>query len=329
MRRIFLRFTEMGAACWIILAMFAGLDNASADALTQISVSRLTLPGAITAIVDVIKAKGFDRKHGIDLVVKNYSSISAFYAATFTGEVDMSVSGPWVLQKANLGGSKTRAVFTLNRISSLGVVTANPKINVIGDLKGKSLAADMGSAEYQLLAMYAKSEGLILGKDVTVVQASPVLAGSQLSAGRVDAAMSWETNTTVLLRSNSAYRRIIGGETAWEKLTGSKDLGWQLLITMDADAIVKHENAIPNLLAMWQDAARFITDHTDEAAQIDVKMTNLPNGILQDSVGSKRLVYEIHPVWEKERANIWSTFKMAVDNGYIDRLPSPDILYAP
>ena len=329
MRWIFFRFTEMGTACCITLAMFAGLNNAAADALTQISVSRLTFPGAITAIVDVLKAKGFDRKNGIDLVVKNYSSISTFYAATATGEVDMSVSGPWLLQRANLEGSKARAVFTLNRISSLGVVTADPKINVIGDLKGKSLAADIGSAEYQLLSMYAKSEGLTFGKDVAVVQASPVLAGSQLSAGRVDAAMSWETNTTVLLRSNFAYRRIIGGETAWEKLTGSKDGGWQLLITMHADAIAKHENAIPKLLAMWQDAARFITDHTEEAAQIDVKETNLPNGILQEAVGSKRLAYEIFPVWEKERANIWSTFKMAVDRGYIDRLPSSEILYAP
>lgn len=295
----------------------------------KLSVARLTLPGAITALVDVLKDQGIDRRHGIDLVTQNYSTISAFYAATSTGEVDLSVAGPWVLQKLRNEEARIKAVFTFVRISSLGVITADPNLHTIQDLKGKTIAADMGSAEFQLLAMYGKSQGVVFGKDVTVVQAGPPLARTQLAAGRVDAAMLWETNTTLTLRDNPKYRRFIGGETAWQSLSKSKSAGWQLLITMHEDAIQKHKDAIPNLLAMWRDAAQFMRTNTDEAARIDESTVKLPNGVLQEALGSKRLSYDINPVWEAEKAGIWEMFQLAVDQGYIARLPDAGVLYAP
>lgn len=297
---------------------------------TKISVSRLTLPGAITAILDVLLEKGIDKKHGIELEPKNYSTISAFYGATATGEVDMSVAGPWVLQRLRNQGAKVKGVFTFVSISSLGVVTGDPALNTIQDLKGKSLAADMGSSEYLLLAMYARSQGVEFGKDVTVMQASPPIAKAMLEAGRADAAMSWETNTTLLLKTNPKFRRIIGGETAWASLTGSdKKDGWQLIITMHEDALTKHRSAIPRILAMWQDAANFLKTNTLEAEAIDFRTIKLPMGVLSEALGSNRLVYKIVPVWGPERDGIWESFKLGVKHGYIKEMPDPEILYRP
>lgn len=305
-------------------------SSAGAQELTKISVARLTLPGAITAILDVLIDRGIDKRHGIELEVKNYSTISAFYGATATGEVDMSVAGPWVLQRLRNQGAKVKAVFTFVSISSLGVVTGDPNINSIQDLKGKSLAADMGSSEYLLLAMYARSQGVELGKDVTVMQAGPPIAKAMLEAGRVDAAMSWETNTTLLLKSNPKFRRVIGGENAWAALTGSdrKD-GWQLVITMHEDVLRKHPNAIPKLHAMWQDAAKFLVTNTDEAEAIDFRTVKLPIGVLSEALKSERLVYKIEPVWGPERDGIWESFKLGVKYGYIKEMPDQNILYTP
>jgi len=306
------------------------VGNANGEELTKISVARLTLPGAITAILDVLKDRGIDKRHGIELEVKNYSTISGFYGATSTGEVDMSVAGPWVLQKLRNQGAKVQAVFTFVPISSLGVVTGDPKINGIKDLKGRSLAADMGSSEYLLLAMYARSQGVELGKDVTVTQAGPPAAKAMLEAERVDAAMSWETNTTLLLKSNPKFRRVIGGETAWAALTSSDTShGWQLVLTLHEDATKRSPDAVRKLLAMWQDAAKFLLTNTKEAEEIDFRTVKLPLGVLTEALQSKRLVYNIEPVWGPENQGIWDSFKLGVKYGYIKEMPDEKILYKP
>ncbi|MGH8736858.1 MAG: ABC transporter substrate-binding protein [Burkholderiales bacterium] len=314
----------------VVGAFVAFVGSAAASEPIKLSVARLTLPGAITAILDVLVDRRIDRRHGIVLEVKNYSNISAFYGATATGEVDMSVAGPWVLQRLRGQGSKVKGLFTFVGISSLGVVTADPKINSIQDLKGRTLAASMGSAEYLLLAMYAQSQGVVLGKDVTVQQASPPLARAMLEAGRVDAAMSWETNTTLLLRDNAKFRRIIGGEEAWAALTGSNGThGWQLLLTIHEDALAKHPQAVAPLLAMWREAAAFLKSNTAEAEAIDFRTIKLPVGVLSEAIGSKRLAYDIQPVWGREREGIWDSFKLGVKYGYLKEMPDPGILYAP
>ena len=305
-------------------------SNVLAQEPTKISVARLALPGAITSILDVLKDRGIDKKHGIDLEVKNYSNIAGFYGATSTGEVDMSVAGPWVLQKLRNQGARVQAVFTFVPISSLGVVTGDPHINGIKDLKGKTLAADMGSSEYLLLAMYARSQGIELGKDVTVAQAGPPAAKAMLEAKRVDAAMSWETNTTLLLKSDPTFRRVIGGETAWAALNGSSNArGWQLLLTLHEDALKRAPEAVTKLQAMWQDAAHFLVTNTKEAEAIDYRTVKLPPGVLSDALASKRLVYDIQPVWGPEREGIWNSFKLGVKYGYIKEMPDEKILYQP
>jgi ABC-type nitrate/sulfonate/bicarbonate transport system substrate-binding protein len=97
----------------------------------------------------------------------------------------------------------------------LSVITSgDPAINSFVDLKGKTIAADMGSSEYQITSIYGRKLGLALGKDVTVVQAGPPVARAQLQAERVDAAMLWEPTTTLALRDNPAFRVIMSGDTA-------------------------------------------------------------------------------------------------------------------
>jgi NitT/TauT family transport system substrate-binding protein len=301
----------------------------AAEPLVQLTITRLTLPGAITAILDPLKDQAIDRRHGIDLVINNYSTVAAQYAAASTGEADMSVAGPWILQRLRNEGARVVGVFTFVRVSSLGVVTADPSLRTVGDLKGKSIAADMGSSEYQLLAMYGRSQGVEFGRDVTVVQAGPPLARTQLGAGRVDAAMSWETNTTLLLGDNPSYRRIFGGETAWAALAEPGTHGWQLLLTLHEEAIKRHSAVIPRLLEMWRDAARFMTEHTEEAEAIDERTVKLPKGVLREALGSKRLVYDIEPVWGAENAGLRQSFKMSVASGFVSKLPDDGILYAP
>jgi ABC-type nitrate/sulfonate/bicarbonate transport system substrate-binding protein len=226
-----------------------------------------------------------------------------------------------------LEGVPITATLTYARLNALAVITGDPAVKTITDLKGKSIAADMGSSEYQILALYGRSQGVIFGKDVTVVQAGPPLARTQLQAKRVDAAMTWEPSATLTLRDNPQYRTILTGDTAWKQV--AKNDGWELILAVREDFLKRSPEAVPRLLRMLQDGARFIKNDADTADRIVAASVKLPPGVLKEAVASGRLVYDIQPAWEGERAAIWEMFKVAVDIGYLPKLPDEGAIYKP
>lgn len=283
----------------------------------KVKIARLAFPSLTTLMVDVVKDQGLDKKHGLDLEPQSFGAVSAYYAALATGEVDMLPAGPHVLQKMRLEGVPIRAVLTYARLNALAVITGDPAIKTIADLRGKSIAADMGSSEYQILALYGRSQGVVFGKDVTVVQAGPPLARTQLQAKRVDAAMTWEPSATLTLRDNPEYRTILTGDTAWKQIARAD--GWELILAVREDFLKRSPQAVPRLQKMFQDGAQFMKTSVDAADRIVAASVKLPPGVLKEAVTSGRLVYDIQPAWETERAVIWDMFKIAVDIGYLDR----------
>jgi ABC-type nitrate/sulfonate/bicarbonate transport system substrate-binding protein len=309
------------------VAMVAVVPPVSAQEQIKVKIARLAFPSLTTMMVDVVKDQGLDKKHGIDLDPQSFGAVSAYYAALATGEVDMLPAGPHVLQKMRLEGVPIRAALTYARLNALAVITGDPAIKTIADLKGKSIAADMGSSEYQILALYGRSQGVVFGKDVTVVQAGPPMARTQLQAKRVDAAMTWEPSATLTLRDNPQYRTILTGDTAWKEI--AKADGWELILAVREDFLKRSPQAIPRLQRMFQEGAQFIKTNADAADRIVVNTVKLPPGVLKEAVASGRLVYDIQPAWEGERAVIWDMFKVAVDSGYLPKLPDEGVIYKP
>ena len=168
-------------AALIVAAVAAGAPLAArAQSKVKIRVAALTLPVFNPIIVNIMREKGFDARHGLDVEVRPFPSISAFYAAFATGEVDTTVvGGPTVFQKMRNEGVPLRIVATAVPLSDLVIITADPAVRSVTDLKGKTLAADMGSQQFQAVAIYGRSKGLFMGADVTVVQANFALARTQ------------------------------------------------------------------------------------------------------------------------------------------------------
>jgi ABC-type nitrate/sulfonate/bicarbonate transport system substrate-binding protein len=322
-RRAFVRSAVVAAGA---VAVMLASPAASQEAI-KVKIARLAFPSLTTLMVDVVKDQRLDRKHGIDLEPQSFGAVSAYYAALATGEVDMLPAGPHVLQKMRLEGVPIRAALTFARLNALAVITGDPSVRTITDLKGKSIAADIGSSEYQILALYGRSQGVVFGKDVTVVQAGPPLARTQLQAKRVDAAMTWEPSATLTLRDNPEYRTILTGDTAWKQI--AKSDGWELILAVRDDFLKRSPQAIPRLQRMFQEGAQFIRTNTDAADRIVAGTVKLPPGVLKEAVASGRLVYDIQPAWEGERAVIWDMFKVAVDIGYLPKLPDEGAIYKP
>jgi NitT/TauT family transport system substrate-binding protein len=312
----------------LLATLCVGLQFSTAavgQQLPQVKVGRLMFPSMFTIITDVVTEQKLDRKNGFDLVPVNHGTIAADYAAYTTGETDMGSGGFLVLQKMRSEKVPITAVFTVVPLTDMVIISEDPHVRSISDLKGKTLAADMGSSQYYVLSTYARSIGIELGKDITVIQANPALAREELRAKRVDAAMTWEPTTTLALGDSKEYRIILHEGAAWKQL--AKHPGWELLVLMREQYVQKNPNIVPKIMKAFQEGAQFIKSDPEAADAIAAKNLKLPPGALKDAITSDRLQYVVRPAY-KEKAALDEMFQIAIKTGYMPSTPTNGAIYS-
>jgi ABC-type nitrate/sulfonate/bicarbonate transport system substrate-binding protein len=293
-----------------------------------IKVSSLTLPVFNPLVWNIMKARGIDAKHGFELDARAYPSISAFYAAFATGETDVLIGGPTILQKLYQEGVPVRIIATGFTLADLVIFAKDEKIKSLADLKGKQLAIDMGGSQFQVTKIYANAKGIDLGKDIIAVNANFAVARAQLEAGRVDAALVIEPLASITARQNPDWRVIFNGAQGWKEITGVD--GWEIVTAMRADAIAKNPKAPQMLLAALQDVADVMHKDTAAADKIANETLKLPPGILTAAVESKRLQMIIKPAWDPAtRKSITDMMERAVKAGFYEKMPDEKIIYTP
>jgi ABC-type nitrate/sulfonate/bicarbonate transport system substrate-binding protein len=307
---------------------FAWTTASLAQQRPKISVSSLTLPVFNPIVWNIMKARGFDAKHGFELDIKAYPSISAFYAAFSTGETEALIGGPTIFQKLYQEGVPLRIFGTGFTLSDLVIFARDPNIKSLADLKGKQLAADMGGSQFQVVKIYANAKGIELGKDITVVNANFAVARAQLEADRVEAALVIEPLASIILKQNPSWKVIFNGAEGWKEITGQD--GWEIVPAMRTDAIQRIPAGPKMLLAALQDVANVLHKETDAADKIAVDTVKLPPGILKAAVDSKRLHMIVEPAWEPAtRKSIEDMMERAVKAGFYQKMPDDKIIYAP
>src|SRR5262245_43460771 len=305
-----------------------GTGASVAQQRPKITVSSLTLPVFNPLVWNIMKARGLDAKHGFELDIKPYPSISAFYAAFSTGETEALIGGPTILQKLYQEGVPLRIFGTGFTLADLVVFAKDPNIKSLADLKGKQLAADMGGSQFQVIKIYTNAKGIDLGKDITVVNANFAVARAQLEADRVDAALVIEPLASIIMKQNPDWKVIFNGAEGWKEITGQD--GWEIVTAMRADAIAKVPNAPKMLIAALQDVAQFMKTDTAEADKIANETLKLPPGILTAALSSNRLQMIIQPAWEPAtRKSVTDMMERAVKAGFYEKMPDEKIIYAP
>lgn len=312
------------ASIAIALGLIATSDVALGQQVVKVKMARLAFPSMSSMLLDVLKERGIDKKHGFDLEMVSQNAVPVYYASIANGDADLIVGGPHVFQKMILEGVPIKVVATWAPLDILAVITADPAIKSLADLKGKSMAAAVGSSEYQVTAIYGRKLGLNFGTDVTVVSAAPPLARAQLEAKRVDAAMLWEPTTTLALRENTSFRVIMSGDAAWKAITNTR--GWDLVVAARNDFLGRNAALVPRLIAMFQDAQKHMKDNVDDADSILTRTIKLPGGVFKAGVQSGRLQYDVLPA-SAQREAIWGMFKVAVETDYLPKLPGEDAIY--
>jgi NitT/TauT family transport system substrate-binding protein len=319
------RFAAAAAALALALAT---APAAHAQAKPKIAVSSLTLPVFNPIVWNIMKARGLDAKNGFELDIHAYPSISAFYAGFATGETEVLIGGPTILQKLYQEGVPLRIFGTGFTLADLVVFARDDKIKSLADLKGKQLAADMGGSQYQVLKIYTNAKGIELSKDITVVNANFAVARAQLEADRVEAALVIEPLASIIIKQNPSWHIIFNGAEGWKEITGEN--GWEIVPAMRAEAIARVPDGPKMLLAALKDVANVMRNDTAAADQIAVDTVKLPPGILTAAVASKRLDMVVENAWDPPvRKSITDMMQRAVKAGFYEKMPDEKIIYVP
>lgn len=319
------RLTTFAAAAALALV---SATAALAQSKPVIRVSSLTLPVFNPLVWNIMKARGFDAKHGFELDIHAYPSISAFYAGFATGETDALIGGPTVFQKLYNEGVPLRIIGSGFTLGDLVIFAKDPKIKTLADLKGKQLAIDMGGSQFQVVKIYANAKGIDLGKDITVVNANFAVARAQLEADRVEAALVIEPLASIINKQRPDWHVIFNGAEGWKELTG--DAGWEIVPAMRNELIQKHPNAPKMLLAALQDVANVMHKETAAGDKIATETTKLPPGILTNAIESKRLQFIIKPVTDPAvHISLRDMMDRAVKAGFYPKAADEKIFYKP
>lgn len=317
------RVTTLVAAAAIAFSSVAAVQ---AQDKPTIRVSSLTLPVFNPLVWNILKARGFDTKHGFVLDAKAYPSISAFYAGFATGETDALIGGPTVFQKLYNEGVPLRIIGSGFTLGDLVIFARDKTIKSLADLKGKQLAINMGSSQFQVVKIYANAKGIDLGKDITVVNANFAVARAQLEAGRVDAALVIEPLASIINKQRPDWHVIFNGAEGWKEITG--DAGWEIVPAMRADFIAKHPDAPKMLLAALADTAAVMHKETAAGDKIAAETTKLPPGILKVAIDSGRLHFIVKPISDPEvKKSLRDMMDRAVKAGFYDKAADDKIFY--
>ena len=320
-----LRIFSAFVVCSGLLA--SGIGRAAADEPLHISAGSITGPLSNPIMWNILKAKGFDARHGFTLDIHLYPSIVAFYGGFTTGEVETIMGGPTNFVKLRAEAVPLQIVATGLKLSDLSIFTRDPALKRLTDLKGRTLAIDKGGSQYQMVAICARGLGMDLDRDVTLVSASFALAKAQLIASRVDAAMIAEPLATLTAIENPDVRVMFDGNEGWRALTGHD--GWETVVAVREELVKRAPDAVGKLIGALQDAAAFMQSHPDEADAIVVETVKLPPGVFKQATLSGKVAYAVSPAWGDQRAGIWGIFEQAVGSGFAARLPDAGIIYSP
>ncbi|SDX87031.1 ABC transporter substrate-binding protein [Paenibacillus sp. CF384] len=211
----------------------------------------------------VAESKGFFEEAGVKVDLIQFPSPTEATQALISGNVDVALTtlDTAVMVKTNELNDQNLKVFSFTDLS-MGAdgIVASKDIKTIADLKGKTVAATIGSVNHFLLNHALQLAGLS-EKDVKLSNVSPEQTGPLFIAGQVDAAVTWEPYLSEALT---------GGGNLLYSTKDAPDLIIDGVMTPQA-MIDDHEEALRKLVGAIDRGTAFYYSNTDEAADIAAK----------------------------------------------------------
>lgn len=204
--------------------------------------------------------KGFFEENGIEVELSIVEGLAERKQALASGKIDGMATALDV--QVSLAASKipVSVVWVLDDSYGGDGILVKNEINDIQDLKGKTMAFEVGSTSH-MLALTALQQGGLTEDDVEVIQMSAGDAGAAFAAGKVDAAVTWEPWLSK------------GSEANGKILLTTKDLPGIIVdtISFKEDVIKNRPEDVEAFVKAMGQAMDFWKENKEEADEIMAK----------------------------------------------------------
>jgi NitT/TauT family transport system substrate-binding protein len=249
---------------------------------------------------------------GYEVSIEAFGQADIIAAKFISGEAKIGILPPNVAAKIASSGKNVQ-IAAIVGAGMLSLITADPSIQDIGDLRGKTIeAAGQGATPEYVFRHILKARGLDPDRDLklTFTLAYPEIAQS-LIAGRLSLALLVEPFATMALRGNPALRQLGDIQGEWVKAGGNSNYPMTALV-VDGDFARENKNAVDIILRDYRASTEWVVSHPADAGQLVEKFElGLRAPVVQAAVPRSNYVF----LGAREaRAAIESLFSVFLEN---------------
>ena len=209
----------------------------------------------------LVEEKGFFEKHGVDVKLQFFPVYSDSLQALATGKVDANSQTLSDTLAPISKGIKLKAVLVNDNSFGGDAIVSKTDIASVKDLKGKTVATELGTVDH-LLLLTALAENGMKESDINYVNMTVNDAGPAFIAGQSDASVLWEPFQTKAVKEGKG-----------KVLFSSKDTPGLIpdLLVFKESVVKDRPEDIQKIVDAWFDALGYFKDHPEEANELLAK----------------------------------------------------------
>jgi NitT/TauT family transport system substrate-binding protein len=228
---------------------------------------------------EIGKVKGIFKKHGVDVELVWFPVYTDSLTALNTGRLDGNLQ-TWSDTMAPLAeGVPLKVVALIDNSFGNDALVAKPGIESPKDLKGKTVATELGTCDHFLLLKALASVGLT-EKDIKYTNLTVQDSATAFIAGKVDAASVWQPWISQIQREGKG-----------KVIFSSADIPGLIpdLVVFRAPVLKERPGDVKKVVASWFDIVEFIKTNEDEAVAIMAKVVEQPPAAYKDFMPGTKL----------------------------------------
>ncbi|MBW8172518.1 aliphatic sulfonate ABC transporter substrate-binding protein [Ornithinimicrobium sp. Arc0846-15] len=298
-------------------------SESSADGQEMLEVNFGYIPDFNGAsLLAVAESEGYWEAHGVDVNTQVFTNGPLQIQALGTGDLDFGNIGPGAFW---LPASGQAQLVAMNALGQNDRVVAQPGINSMDDLRGKTVAVPVGTSGDMILTLALEDAGMAKD-DIELVPMEPSAIVAAMSSGQVDAAGFWypalatvseQVPDMVELAQNSDFEDTVAFPNAF--VAGN-------------DVVADDPEMTDRVLGALRDAMEFRAANMEETIQLTADYTNQPVEAVTEDSGMVRALSaeEVDELTEDGSVESWLNGMQDyfVEAEKIDEKVDPNSFYA-
>jgi len=224
------------------------------------------------ALVYVAEDQGYFKKNGLNVTFKKYDSGGAAVPGLMKNETDLALASEFVVVNTIFKKGEVRTLGSIDKFENMFVIARKDQgIHKITDLRNRTIGVPEGTIADFYLGRYLNLHNMKLA-DVTFINIRPDHSVEALSAGEVDAVVTWHP---YLDRISDRYADQL---VVWP-IQSSQLTYWNAVSR--TDWVDSHQDAINRFLLSIAQAAEFATNRPHETQKIVQNELNYTDGYMK------------------------------------------------